>query len=335
VPPSHHTPWRIRVLVAVLCAHSLLLSRAVAEDVAADANSAYEAALDRALAAHGSGDFETAEQAMRQAHALSPNARTLRGLGVILYAQGRYLEAVEPLESACTDAVKRLSPELLASTEELLARVWQRIGRLTLQIEPAESQLSIDGAPPLAHGEREVLLAAGDHHVRITAPGREPYRLALRTQPGSHDSLHVALAPRLALQPEPALSMAQAPGTADTRHVDRRWSPLVRNSLFAASAAVVAVGVATYLVGYLRFVDLKQKCEKDCGDEAERTRRFEDERIAPLTTTGVALMATGAGALLAVTGVELWQRRAARGHEGSAHTRLYLTPSGGRLQHQF
>ncbi len=323
-------------LTILLGCFALASSRLAAQEPDVEtAEQRYDRSLSRALSAHASGDHLTAETAIREAHALAPNARTLRGLGVILYAQGRYLEAVEPLEAARTHQVKPLSPELLASVDELLERVWQRIGRLTLQIEPARSQLSVDGAPPVVHGEREILLSAGDHRVRITAHGREPYQLALRTQPGSHDSLHVVLAPELAVHPEPAQSAVAALAGTGTARADRRWSPLLRNSLFVASAAVAAAGLASWLTGFLRFVDLKQECEMDCGDRDEQKERFTDKRIAPLTATGVALMATGAGALLAVTGVDLWQRRVARTRAGGARTTLELTPGGGRLRHQF
>src|SRR5690606_16365267 len=113
---------------------------------------------------------------------------------------------------------------------------------------------------PVVHGEREILLSPGEHRLRITAPEREPYELALRTQPGSHDSLHVVLAPRLAVHPEPSPTAATAPlAGAGAGHVDRRWSPFLRNGLFAASATVAAAGLASWLTGYLRFLELKQQ----------------------------------------------------------------------------
>ncbi|HEX6241893.1 MAG TPA: hypothetical protein VFZ61_13385, partial [Polyangiales bacterium] len=65
-----------------------LTARARAQEPAVEGD--YDAALTRALEAHAAGDYARAEQAMQLAHSLSPNARTLRGLGVILYAQGRY-----------------------------------------------------------------------------------------------------------------------------------------------------------------------------------------------------------------------------------------------------
>jgi hypothetical protein len=55
----------------------------------------------------------------------------------------------------------------------------------------------------------------------------------------------------------------------------------LRNSLFVASAAVAAAGVATWLTGYVRFVGLKKQCEQDCGDLKERNRRFRTSASSP------------------------------------------------------
>jgi tetratricopeptide (TPR) repeat protein len=289
----------------------------------------YEQALDRALAAHASGDYQVAESAMREAHALSPNARTLRGLGVILYAQGRYAEAVAPLEAAREHALKPLSAELRVGVDELLLRIWQRIGRLLLRSEPAASEIAVDGAAPLLHGPAEILLTAGEHQVRISAPGREPYELSLRTQAGSRDSLHVVLAPRVERLASVRVEAPMRGPLSSAPRSDRAWSPVLRNSLFAASAAVVAAGAVSWLVGYLRFRELNKECPSVCADEADAVQRFKQERIAPLTATGIALMATGGAALLALGGVELWQRKK------RSRPQLALTPGGAQLRHQF
>lgn len=50
------------------------------------AQTTYQTALERSLAAHAAGDQAVARVFMEQAHALEPSARTLRGLGVIAYA---------------------------------------------------------------------------------------------------------------------------------------------------------------------------------------------------------------------------------------------------------
>jgi tetratricopeptide (TPR) repeat protein len=328
----------------------LVLSAALARAEAVP-DAAYDAALDRALTAHAAGDFGQAEASMREAHALSPNARTLRGLGVILYAQGRYLEAIEPLEAALQSETRALSAELRRGVEELLVRVWQRVGRLTLRIDPAESRVLIDGAAPVPHGPTEIVLAAGEHRVEVSAPERAAYALTLRIQAGSRDSLHVVLAPvrraGSAGAAESGRPLQAAQNRPDAAPHAPRWTPRLRNSLSIGGAALFAAGAASWLTGYLRFVALEKHCagkEAGCAFE-DAEARYDRKRIAPLTSAGVVVLSTGAALLLAVGAVELWRwysrRHASRTGDSrwsSARwhdARLQLSGNGLSLQAQF
>lgn len=324
---------RIGLLAFALCLQLIGLEPAAAQQ----ADDAYEAALDRSLTAHAAGDFEAAEQAMRQAHALAPSARTLRGLGVILYAEGRYLEAVEPLESALLSQERPLDGALRASVEELLTRVFQRLGRLSLRVEPAGSVLSIDGREPALRPGNEVLLSPGEHQVHVEAEGYEPYTLTLRTTPGSRDSLHVALS-RAKPAPLSAASAAHAEPASSARTSaprsatpQRIWRPLLRNSLLGASAAVALAGGATWLVGYLHYQKLYDSCDSQGGcTDSEARARFNEEHIHPLTVSGLTLFATGAAALAVVGGIELWHQRRER-----QNAKLTWSPRGLSVSGQF
>jgi hypothetical protein len=317
-------PWWIAVWTCWLVLHTV---RAQAEETGREA--AYDAALDRALGAHASGDYTTAEVAMREALALSTNARTLRGLGVILYAQERYVEAIDPLEAALVNELKPLPPELRASVDELLQRIWQRVGRLTLRIEPPEAEVLIDGKVPAAHGPAECVLAAGEHDLRIRAPEREPYDLSLRTRAGSRDSLHVVLARLAQADTGPSSVTSQGGPWARARRVDDVWTPVVRNAVLVSGAVVALAGAATWLTGYLRFRELETWCEDMPGGACTEApqERYDQKRIEPLTTTGIVLMGTGAAALLVGGSLELW-----RWH---SRTRLRATGHGLSLRHAF
>jgi hypothetical protein len=327
-----------RLLYACLT-FALLLAASLA-CAQADVQHAYDAALERSLKAHAQNDFQAAESAMREAHALSPNARTLRGLGVLLYAQGRYVEAVEPLEAALVSEAKPLGAELRKGVEELLSRVWQRVGRLTLQVEPASRTVRIDGAPPLLHGS-EIVLAVGEHQVEITAPAREPYTLTLRTQAGSRDSLHVVLA---SLRPAPVAAPERQEQTAPTAPVllhadgprrEERWTPHMRIGLLAGGGALLVAGAASWLTAFVRFEDLRSKCERDDGcDPTWASSRFKDKNIESLNVAGIALVATGAAALVTVGVVELWHWRGSQ-RARSSNVRLSVAGSALTLRGQF
>lgn len=309
----------------------------------APSEAAYEAALDRALEAHGAGNFAEAEAAMREAHALSPNARTLRRLGVILYAEKRYLEAIAPLEAALASAEKALSAELRAGVEELLSRIWQRVGRLTLRVEPASREVRIDGAAPLLHGT-DIVLAAGEHQVEVTAPEREPYVLTLRTQAGSRDSLYVVLAAASGGRPAstvqrvgPVAPAPEAVRLADLRRRDKRLlTPTWRTGLLVGGGALLVAGAASWLTAFVRYDALERDCERGDGcDPRTLPQRYEDKRILPLNAAGIALVSTGAAALLTVGALELWQWHRTKRRAGATDVRVGTLGTGLTLHAQF
>src|SRR6187402_1312763 len=89
---------RALLLLLVCCVSREALAQADAPPSAPSAE--YESALGQALDAHARGDSDTARVFMERAHRLQPSARTLRGLGTIALAQGRFAEAIQYLEQA-------------------------------------------------------------------------------------------------------------------------------------------------------------------------------------------------------------------------------------------
>jgi hypothetical protein len=297
----------------------------------------YEIALTRALEAHAAGDYAEAEQAMRLAHSLSPNARSLRGLGVILYAQGRYVESIEPLEQALDSQVKPLSAELRQGVEELLVRVWQRVGRLLLRVEPDDSRVLVDGVEPRRHGQ-ELVLMAGEHRVEVSAPGRQPYALTLQSRPGSHDSLHVVLAVVPSAAPSAAPVTAEVPiktAPVPVRRDAPSASAVARNSLLIAGGALLVAGGVSWGIGFARYRDLDDECQQDPCDETTARGRWDDKRIGSLTTTGAVLLSVGAAALLTAGALELWHFKTRKAHASAPRARLRLRGAGLGLQGSF
>ncbi|HEX6240039.1 MAG TPA: hypothetical protein VFZ61_04070, partial [Polyangiales bacterium] len=221
-----------------------------------------------------------------------------------------------------------LSAELRQSVEELLARVWQRVGRLYLRVEPKDSRVLVDGVEPRRHGE-ELVLASGAHRVEISAAGRTPYALALETRPGSRDSLHAVLA----LVPDPAPTAAlpspAMPPTPAPRDASRSPS-LARNSLLIGGGALLVAGAASWATGFARYRDLVDECREDgqsgCEEDLAK-QRYDQERIGPLTTTGAVLLSVGAAALLTAGALELWRFQRRRTHT-AARARLLLRGAG-------
>jgi hypothetical protein len=67
-----------------------------------------------------------AREELRRAHAIFPNARTLRGLGMVEFELRSYVQSVQLLEQALAASVKPLDGKLRTDTEALLARAQRR-----------------------------------------------------------------------------------------------------------------------------------------------------------------------------------------------------------------
>src|SRR5688572_4431416 len=61
------------------------------------ADAAYERLVRDAISAHEAGQHAQARRLLVEAHALRPNARTLRGMGVAAFHTGQYVEAIAEL----------------------------------------------------------------------------------------------------------------------------------------------------------------------------------------------------------------------------------------------
>src|SRR4051794_16670861 len=90
------------LLCVVACLSRSAGARAQA-DGAAEA-SEYRELIEQALSEFKHKNWPEARVLFRRAHELSPNARTLRGMGVVSYEMRDYVHAVLELSSALVDA---------------------------------------------------------------------------------------------------------------------------------------------------------------------------------------------------------------------------------------
>src|SRR5262245_48073860 len=82
----------------------------------------YRAAVDEAVTEHQAWHFTEARGLFVRAHALFPNARTLKGLGMVEFELRNYHESAEYLRASLASAVKPLTSELRAEALALLHR---------------------------------------------------------------------------------------------------------------------------------------------------------------------------------------------------------------------
>jgi hypothetical protein len=112
---------------------------------AQEATDRYRTLVDAALEESAAGRWEEARALFRQAHEVSPNARTLRGIGMASYELRDYAEAVRMLAGALDSTVTPLTEEQRAQVTELLGRARAFVGRYEVDL-PEGASLSVDGA---------------------------------------------------------------------------------------------------------------------------------------------------------------------------------------------
>lgn len=150
--------------------------------------------FNRGYAFAASGDAHSAIREFELAYAISPNVSVLYNLGQAYAAAGRSSEAIETLERYLRLGGSGVTQARAAQIESQLAFHAQRVGKLSIEVEPLHATVWVDGKS-LGTGSRVILLNAGKHHLIATAPGfelasaepevaaRSEAKLVLRLQP--------------------------------------------------------------------------------------------------------------------------------------------------------
>jgi len=213
---------------------------------------AYTQAIDRAVAAYDAGEYGEARGHFAAAHAISPNARTLRGLGKTEFELRNYGQSLEYLEASLASEHKPLDDRLRDEVSALVQRARAYVGELHVQVEPGTATVSIDGVKVASGPEASLSLVIGDHILEFHALGRVPEKREVKIAAGERTSVRVALAmPTAAGEPGVGEVPATAPAAALHPNEDQRdqpGTPLRRRAWLWTAVGVVAAGAAVGLV---------------------------------------------------------------------------------------
>lgn len=208
----------------------------------------YRQAIDTALQEVELGNFEEAREQFARAHALFPNARTLRGLGISEFELRHYVVAVEHLEQSLASAVKPLDGNLRRDTEALLTRAKSYTGEVELTLSPESAAVTVDGVRQLEPGAHSVRLDVGDHVLEARADGYASQRLGVTVHGGQHQQVSLQLASLAAAAAAPVGETSPAPAVAAEAPRSERVPVYKRWWLWTAVGAVVAAGVVVAVV---------------------------------------------------------------------------------------
>jgi hypothetical protein len=225
-------PVRLAIALALLIASS---TSAQAPPASAEPPPGYSEAVDEAIGEFNARRFAEARALFLRAHELSPNARTLRGLGASEFELRNYGESVRYLEQALACEARALEGDLRARAERLLERARGFVARFELSIQPASSTTVVDGVP--LPKTRELLLEVGDHTLEVQAPGYRPEKRLLRIRGGESQRLHIELTMRI------DLTLRQPEERNERRLYKSPWLWTAVGVLLVGSATAVALAL--------------------------------------------------------------------------------------------
>jgi tetratricopeptide (TPR) repeat protein len=267
----------------------------------------YQSLVEKGLQEYELGNFSEAKAFFQQAHRLSPNARTLRGLGMTAYEMRRYVEAIGYFELALASNERALTTQLRTEVTQLLSQARSFVAKLNLAVTPGDAQLRLDTREVVRDKDGSILLDPGVHELLIEAPKHEPVTRSIRSDGGEALTLVINLrnteaSPAIEgtpveLAPTPALAAGSEPTPALAR--ESSTGPYV---MIGVSAAVAIAG------GVLLAVALSNKASVEnpnpSTDGGPRYADYQDkaDSVLPLSAAGITALSVGvAGAAAGLT----------------------------------
>jgi tetratricopeptide (TPR) repeat protein len=212
-------------------------------------DAAYRAAIEEAISAFESSDLAAARAAFERAHALSPNARTFRGIGLTAFRQGDYLAASANFRSALDDSRKPLSAEQRAEAARLLARADGLIGHVRVTVTPPDASIRFDGRVVQAGSSFDV--PSGPHVARADLAGYQPIERQIDVAPGVPTTVKLELGAMTTAPPASSTGVpASRPETSASSATSSTSSPRLWTWVALGAAPVFAgAGLAIWLSG--------------------------------------------------------------------------------------
>jgi len=267
----------------------------------------YDDLVRQGIESHETGAFADAHAFLEQAHALAPNARTLRGMGVASFRGGFFARAVRELRAALTHPNKPLEAELRSGAEDVLKRAEAEVLLLSLSVTPGNATVAIDGTEP-AH-DFDLVLEPGSHTLRVVAEGYAERVISVYALRGFRDRMRVDLLPNASSLPAPGPTSAtessliprEPPATVWHSHRFRMVTAWSAASLALASTAT-AVGL--FMGAKERVDDIARACashEAGGCSVAERDQRAQRKHL-PAFERGISA-SIGIAAITAGTAI--------------------------------
>jgi hypothetical protein len=299
---------RLAVLLALMGVSSRSTAAAAPTPVVQEPGEGaqYRALLEEAVTEYDARHYEEARALFRRANEISPNARTLRGIGMASFELREYIEALRSLEASLVDKRRPLTPTQRQQVESLLDRTRAFVGRFFLKASPKETVLRVDGTPIVLEGDGSLLLSFGRHSLVAEAAGSLSESRELNVIGGERQEL------TFQLRPDPNLASARklagagvgaTPGPGGSGETDSSSS---RVGWWFTGAAVLAAGAVGSYFWWRSLSDQMSQCDQakatsgmgcDNGDALSSRRRL---------AIGATIGTTAAALAVGIAGTVFW-----------------------------
>jgi hypothetical protein len=261
----------------------------------------YRGTIDSALEEFDAEHWAEARALFERAHAIFPNARTLRGMGMAAFELRDYVAARRNLEASLTETRRALTDEQRAQVSALVERARVFVGDFAIGPAPSGSQLDVDGAPTTVDGDlathATVALTVGTHELTLRAPDGRTAHAQVTVHGGETTSLALAI--------DDTGSVATPPPVDEARHPSDETPAPVRSSDPGAGPWALAIAGGVVAIAGAVLLGVGASDASTVSNAAPMTEWADLEgayaRAQPLQITGGIALVVGVG--LAVGGI--------------------------------
>lgn len=171
---------RLALTVALLAIAPAAFAQEITDPRALEARALFE--RGRQLAEQR--QFSEAAEAFTRSLELVPRPSTLYNLGSCLYALGRHVEAIAMFERYLAEGDPAVEGSGIQDAERMLAHARRSVVELTIEVQPADARLWIDGVPLEGGAIRSRTVNPGPHVVRAEAEHHAPQLVEIDAERG-------------------------------------------------------------------------------------------------------------------------------------------------------
>ncbi|MEA2697493.1 MAG: hypothetical protein QOI66_1764 [Myxococcales bacterium] len=262
----------------------------------------YRNLLADAVSEYDARRFDEARALFRRANDLSPNARTLRGIGMASFELRDYVEAYRALQASLADKRKPLTDSQRRQVEGLMEKTKAFTAHFAIHPLPLDATVRVDGDVPVIDGDGRITLGLGRHTISVDAVGRIAEVRDIHVFGGENRDLDFRL--RLVEQPLPANPAPNEPLPPQPPPATDNESHRSHVGWWFAGSGALAVGAVIAGVAWHSRENELSVCKESTTCRNQSTLDSERSLTRGLTI-GLAAGAIGIG----VVGAILWSKK--------------------------